>query len=94
MTRALLFPLLALAIAAGIWWATMRDAQEDMNAIDPADSSTSARADADAGAGAGAGAGSEPARDATVTRRAGGHVTGTHGRAGRHALNLSGVSSA
>ena len=88
MTRALLFPLLALAIAAGIWWATMRDAQEDMNAIDPADSSASARA------GAGADAGSEPARDATVTRRAGGHVTGTHGRAGRHALNLSGVSSA
>ena len=64
----------------------MRDAQEDMNAIDPADSS--------ANASARAGAGSEPARDATVTRRAGGHVTGTHGRAGRRALNLSGVSSA
>jgi len=82
MTRALLFPLLALAIAAGIWWATMRDAQEGLNAIDPADSSAIASADA------------EPARDATVARRAGGHVTGTPGRAGRRALNLSGVTSA
>lgn len=80
MTRTLLFPLLALAIAAGIWWATMRDTQEDLNAIDPAESF--------------AGAGAEPARDITVTRRTGSLVTGTPGRAARRASNLPGVLSA